>query len=248
MSGEVGIGICTYNRAERLGQVIEGVLSTTSGCKIVVSDDGSTDHTADEVAKFKEVIYVRGSNKGVTYTKNRALFLLQECSFICLLEDDMLAKEPGWVDIYRRAVLASGIHYFCRVQDKEVEETCPSFMEYMQKDHKLTPIYGPSPRGDLVWMTNKVLRDVGGLHRDFLGVGYAHGEHANRVVNANLIGHPLKWVDIQQARDCFTQIGDTEGGRWQEPSKKIKEQIKRNRAVYRRLKASKYQYSPLVLE
>lgn len=246
MDSEIAIGICTYNRCANLGEVIEGVLSTAPGCKIVVSDDGSTDDTYFVVRKFPDVLYIRGENKGVAWCKNRALFLLQDYSFICLLEDDLVPIAKGWTDIYRQAVLVSDIHHFCRVQE-DVPGQYERFDAYMH-ERSLTPIYGEHPRGDLTLISKRVLREVGGLHRDFLGAGFAHGEWANRIQRAGLIGHPQKWVDIKEARDCFKQLGDTEGGRWERPQKEIKQQIKRNRAVYRRLKASKYQYAPLALE
>src|SRR3990167_5112451 len=114
-----GVGICTYNRAGRLGDLIDAVLSTTEGCRVVVADDGSTDETPAVVATFPGVLYLRGPNKGVAWNKNRALYALQECSFVALLEDDLFPVRPGWFDIYETAARFLGVHHFCRVQDKE---------------------------------------------------------------------------------------------------------------------------------
>lgn len=242
---ENGVGICTYNRSGQLGELIESVISTTKDCKIVVADDGSTDDTPYVVAQFKEVLYVRGPNLGVAHTKNRVLYTLQTCRFIAMLEDDLFPTQPGWFERYREAASLSGIHHFCRVQDKEVEEVIPEFTQWMSTEKQLTPIYGPSPRGDLTFITSRVLKTVGGFNPEFVGVGFAHGEWSNRVFNAGLIPHPNKWVDIKEARDLFTQKGDTLGGRWAENQVAMKEQMKKNRAVQRRLKASRYVFSPL---
>lgn len=247
LHSENGVAIVTFNRSQNLGEMIDSVLSTTKDCKVVVADDGSTDDTAFVVSQFKDILYVRGPNRGVAYNKNRALFALQTCRFIAVLEDDLFPQQPGWFERYREASILSGVHHFCRVQDKEIEETIPEFKEWMTSSKNLTPIYGPSPRGDLTFITARVLKDVGGLNPEFIGVGYAHGEWSNRIYNAGLIPHPLKWVDILEARDMFTQKGDTSGGRWMENQSKIKEQIKKNRAVQRRLKASRYIYCPLDL-
>lgn len=243
---ENGVGICTYNRGHQIGDLLEAVLGTTKDAKIVLADDGSTDDTAYVASQFKSVLYMRGPNKGVAYNKNRALFALQTCRFIALLEDDLFPTQPGWFDKYREAAVLSGIHHFCRVQDKEVDEVLPEFKEWMV-EKGLTPIYGPSPRGDFTFLTGKVLKMVGGFHPEFIGVGFAHGEWSNRVWNAGLIPHPSKWVDIKEGRDLFTQRGDTTGGRWAENQQAIKEQMKKNRAVQRRLKASRYLYAPLEL-
>jgi len=244
---ENGIGICTYNRCAQIGELIEATLATTKDCKIVVADDGSTDDTAYVVSQFPSVIYLRGPNLGVAHNKNRALYALQSCRFIAVLEDDLFPTQPGWFEKYREASSLSGIHHFCRVQDKEVEEVIPEFGRWMSEEKKLTPIYGPSPRGDLTFVTTSVLRTVGGFNPEFMGVGFAHGEWSNRVFNAGLIPHPNKWVDIREARDLFVQKGDTTGGRWMENQASIKEQLKKNRAVQRKLKASRYVFCPLEL-
>lgn len=247
MSLSKGVGIVTYNRSKNLGEVIKGVLDTVSDTKIVVADDGSTDDTAYIVSQFKNIIYIKGPNKGVAYNKNRVLFALQNCSFISIIEDDLVAVQPGWFEAYQRAAQYSGIHHFCRVQDKEIPEVIPAFSTDMISQG-FTPIYGESPRGDFTFITKAVINKIGGFNSRFIGVGYAHGEWSNRAYNAGLIPHPLKWVDIKEARDKFIQKGDTEGGRWEVDKKEIKEQIKRNRAIQKELKASRYIYAELDLD
>lgn len=244
---ENGVGICTYNRSAQIGELIEATLATTKDCKVVVADDGSTDDTPYIVSQFKDVLYLRGPNLGVAHNKNRALYALQTCRFIAVLEDDLFPTQPGWFEKYREAASLSGVHHFCRVQDKEVDEVIPEFGQWLSAEKRLTPIYGPSPRGDLTFLTARVLKTVGGFHPEFFGVGFAHGEWSNRVFNAGLIPHPNKWIDIKEARDQFVQKGDTRGGRWAESQTSVKEQLKKNRAVQRRLKASRYVFCPLEL-
>ena len=89
---------------------------------------------------------------------------------------------------------------------------------------------------------------MGAFNPRFRGAGYAHGEFSERVFRAGLIKHPLKWVDIQEARDKFKQVGDTEGGRWKEHKKKIDAQIAANRKIRKELDATDYTYCPLTLE
>lgn len=242
---ERGIGICTYNRSVYLGELIESVLNTTApGTKIVVCDDGSTDETPYVVSQFPNVLYVRGPNRGVGANKNRALWTLQDCAFICILEDDLFPTEEKWFDRYQNIAVVTDIHHFCRVQDNYVDETVPEFTEWM-KSKDYTPIYGPSPRGDFTFITNKVIREVGGINPGFKGAGYAHGEWSGRVIKAGLVPHPLKWIDIKEICESFVQKGDTEGGRWLEDKKKIKQQLKENGALAKRLRRTNYIHCPL---
>ncbi len=242
-----GIAICTYNRGNQLGEIIRAVLDTKPPkCKLVICDDGSTDDTPYAVAEFREVIYIRGPNLGVAANKNRALWALQDCNFIAILEDDLMPIASGWFDLYENAAVLTGINHFCRVQDKEIEESIPEFTEWLGK-HEVTPIYGPSPRGDLTFITSKVVKTVGGFNADFKGAGYAHAEWSERVAAAGLIPHPHKWIDLQESRDKIIQKGDRDGGRWLESKAEIKKQLKANASLLKRLRKNTYTHHPLVM-
>lgn len=240
-----GVAICTYNRGNKIGELIESVKDTVpSDTRVVVCDDGSIDMTSEQVMSRRDIIYVRGPNLGVAANKNRALWTLQDCAYICILEDDLFPTQPGWFEVYQGMIDNTGIHHFCRVQDKLVDETVPEFTEYLD-EFGYTPIYGPSPRGDFTFISNEVIRKVGGFHPDFIGAGYAHGEWSGRVAKAGLIPHPLKWIDIKEVSESFVQKGDTEGGRWLEPKQKIKDQLKANHALAKKLRRAGLTYTPL---
>lgn len=231
-----GIAILSFNRGPNIEELISQVLSTAPvDCSVVVCDDGSTDNTAELVSKFKEVTLVRGPNKGVGANRNRALSSLQHCHFLAMLEDDLIPKEKGWFQHYEEACLGSGIHHFCRVQDKEVPENMPQFTEWMKETKGITPIYSPSPRGDLVFISQRVIREVGAIHPGFKGAGYAHGEWQMRIIKAGLVPHPLRWVDIREARDKFYQKGDREGGRWLASKSKVSKELESNKKLRKEL-------------
>jgi glycosyltransferase involved in cell wall biosynthesis len=251
-----GVAICHFNRLETLEKLIIRVCDTVpNDCKVVVCDDGSDQHivsesqgdiSVGEICRKVGIPLIQGRNLGVSANKNRALWALQDCNFLCILEDDLFPTAPGWMEDYERAACTSGIHHFCRVQDKEIEETIPAFSNFMIEQN-MTPIYGPSPRGDLTFLTSKVLKVVGGFNPNFIGAGYAHGEWTERVVKAGLIPHPLKYVDILEARNKFEQIGDTEGGRWNVDKDLIQAQVRNNRKVLKLLQKTGYIYHPLIL-
>ena len=242
-----GVAICHYNRQNNLEEIISQVKITAPvGARIVVCDDGSTPEgeSVSAIVKRQDVVLVQGPNKGVAACKNRALWALQDCHLLCILEDDLVPKKRGWFEIYEAAVLLSGIHHFCRVQDREEDETVPGFAAYMQ-EASLTPIYGPKPRGDLTFLTSSVMQTVGAFNPLFRGAGYAHGEWSNRVQRAGLINHPLKWVDIKEARDKIEQIGDRVGGRWDSD---VGDQLRRNAYLLKQLQRKEYTYHELVIE
>lgn len=249
MNPKRAVSIVTYNRAPRLREVLTGVIGTIpSGTDVFVIDDGSTDNTENVVAKeFPTVNYYRGPNLGVGANKTRALYMMQNHHFACIIEDDLVPQASGWFEIYETVAAMTDTHHFCRVQDKEVPETSLPFSAYMKESMNLTPIYGPSPRGDLTFITRKVIAEVGAFNPLFEGVGYAHGEWSARVIKAGLVDHPNKWVDIREARDMFKQVGDTEGGRWDEDDAKVQSQIARNKMALKKLAKTDYIYCPLEL-
>ena len=241
-----GIGILHYNRQKYLEEIIEAVKRTApAGTRIVVCDDGSCEGEAvSEIARRQDVLLVQGVNKGVGANKNRALWALQDCHLMVLLEDDLKPIEKGWFEAYEGAAILSGVHHFCRVQDKEVCEEVPAFSAFMA-EAGLTPIYGPSPRGDLTFLTSTVVQTVGAFNPLFRGAGYAHGEWSNRVARAGLINHPTRWIDIKEARDKIVQLGDEEGGRWVTD---VSDQLRRNKQVLKELQRKEYTYHELVFD
>jgi glycosyltransferase involved in cell wall biosynthesis len=232
-----GIAICTYNRADQIDQVIQAVLDTKpENARLIVCDDGSTDDTYYKASRrHPDVTFITGENLGVGANKNRAMYLLRNFDFITILEDDLVPTESGWFEMYEKFALHTNTHHFCRVQDKFVDETVPDFAAWCKDKLQLTPIYGPTPRGDLTFFTNMVIRKVGAFHPDFKGVGHAHGQWSDRVVGASLVHHPNKWIDIKEAADKFIQLGDTSGGRWLRPPKDVKAEIKANAAIRKTL-------------
>lgn len=236
MSFNQGIAVCTYNRADKLGDVLSAIYKTKpADARVVVCDDGSTDSTPDVVKKFPELTYVRGPNRGVGANKNRAIYSLRTCDFVSILEDDLMPLQNEWFEQYREFCIGTNLHHFCRVQDKRIPERVQDFTDYCIKELKLTPIYGPTPRGDFTFISNIVIRKVGAIHPHFVGVGHAHGQWSDRVAASGLLQHPNKWIDIEEASAKFIQIGDREGGRWNEPDENVKAQIQKNSELRKNL-------------
>ncbi len=162
MSTTRAVSIVTYNRGNRIGEIIEGVLSTMpNGTDVFVCDDESAHEHITPILDFPSVTLLTGPNKGVGANKTRALYLMKNHHFSCILEDDLVPTEKNWFETYETAAKLMDIHHFCRVQDKEVPETLPGFTEYMKQTMNATPIYASSPRGDMTFITRRVITTWG---------------------------------------------------------------------------------------
>jgi glycosyltransferase involved in cell wall biosynthesis len=71
----VSVVIPTFNRATLVGYAIESVLGQTyQDFEVIVVDDGSTDHTPEEVARFGDRIrYLHQKNMGVSAARNTGI-------------------------------------------------------------------------------------------------------------------------------------------------------------------------------
>jgi len=247
MEFEKGIAVLTFNRGNQICDIVQAVLDTKpNDARVIVCDDGSTDTTGEQLLRFPEITYIRGKNLGVGANRNRAVYSLRNVDFIAILEDDLVPTEKGWFETYMKFVLHTNIHHLCRVQNKFVDETVPDFTNWVKTNLSLTPIYGPTPRGDLTFISNMVIRHVGAFHPEFVGVGHAHGQWSDRVVAANLVSHPNKWIDIHEVSTTFRQVGDTTGGRWDKNPEEIQKQVNINAALRKRLGVSPIYISPFL--
>ena len=100
-AGRLGIGVATYNRSQAVLRTLDRIREMT-GCphELIVADDGSTDDTLDRLREARAP-FVTGTNMGVAWNKNRALFhlaMVKACDVVIILEDDTRPCERDWQD------------------------------------------------------------------------------------------------------------------------------------------------------
>ena len=95
--------IPAYNGERYIGEAIQSALDqTVSIAEIVVVDDGSTDGTAKEVARFGDaVVYVRQENKGAVAARNHCAKIARGEYFAFLDADDIWEKDKTAVQLER---------------------------------------------------------------------------------------------------------------------------------------------------
>jgi glycosyltransferase involved in cell wall biosynthesis len=93
----VSIIIPTFNGASRIGNCLDALLNQRVGrdAEILVVNDGSTDNTADVVARYSGVRLITQSNAGPAAARNRGA---QEArGMIILFTDDDCVPKPEWL-------------------------------------------------------------------------------------------------------------------------------------------------------
>ena len=141
----VSVIITTYNHGRYIAEAIESALSQTRPpLEIVVIDDGSTDNTAQIVARYPQVRYIRQSNKGLAAARNQGIFHSQGNFLVFLDADDLLyphalARNLHYMDLHPKSAFVSGWHD--RVDEhKKLLETYESAMP--EQGHHLALLRG----------------------------------------------------------------------------------------------------------
>lgn len=197
VAGGLGIGIVTFNRMSRLKSTVEAVARhTVTPYHGMVADDGSSDLTKDWLLGAG-IPFVTGSNRGIAWNKNCALFYLGvvlACEWIILLEDDCSPIVDGW-ELPIIAATARYGHIGCI--DRETD----------MRDLRHVPVATPSHPYVCSEMSaqcngygREALNVVGFMDSRFGRYGHEHVEHTGRLIRAGYGGeinqHGLQWYVI----------------------------------------------------
>lgn len=94
MTSLVTIGIPTYNVGRFIALSIKSVLAQTyTNFELIITDDGSTDNTVDEISKFNDPrikLIVDGKNHGISYRLNQQIDMARGEYFVRMDGDDIM--------------------------------------------------------------------------------------------------------------------------------------------------------------
>ena len=116
----VSLVIPAFNGREMIGRTIESVLAQTwPAVEVIVVDDGSTDGTAEAVARFGDrVRYYRQENSGTAAARNLGLRHAKGEYFAVLDQDDLWVPHklerqmPRFLEDPKIGVVYAGIEFF----------------------------------------------------------------------------------------------------------------------------------------
>lgn len=127
----VSVTIITYNRASSIKECINSILSQNySNLEIIVVDDGSTDHTSSIVKNMTDSrirYYPNDKNRGINFSRNRALELSKGI-YIAVLDSDDYAMEnkiKTQVEYLKRNPEVSLIASYIEIQNEQGQLLAP---------------------------------------------------------------------------------------------------------------------------
>jgi glycosyltransferase involved in cell wall biosynthesis len=175
---KITIAICTYNRAERLRQLITAVRRQECQipCEILVVDNNSTDGTSFALQKLAKMEgaplrFVKEERQGIVNARNRAIEEAMGNEYIAFIDDDEIPRE-GWlkaaVDVLDRenADCVGGeirVNLPCQETPKWLDEDILGFLgevKYAAKSFWITDISTPLWTGNIAYRLSLFTNDL----------------------------------------------------------------------------------------
>lgn len=113
----VSVVMLTYQRADIVPDAIQSILNQTyTDFEFIILNDGSTDDTSKVVKKYKDSrirYYENKTNKGIAYSRNRALSLARG-KYIMIMDDDDISlpdrmqKQVNFLETHPDITVVSG--------------------------------------------------------------------------------------------------------------------------------------------
>ena len=98
----IDIIVLTYNNLQNTSLCIESIFAYTSGFRLIVVDNNSTDGTVEYLKKLDQenlILHFSSKNLGCVIGRNFAYTLSKDAEYICFLDNDQFVTE-GWVESY----------------------------------------------------------------------------------------------------------------------------------------------------
>ena len=157
---KIGIGVTSYNRPKHLDLWVEQILPITpENVKVHIEVDKDTDR------------------RGVAYRKNECLKALKGCDYIFLFDDDCFPIAEGWIDFFINAHKETGQHHFLYLKET-------STIKKINEHNGIAKFNNCG--GTMLFLTKKVIKEVGGFCKDYGIYGYEHAGYSRRIHAAGL--------------------------------------------------------------
>lgn len=147
--------IPTYNRAERLRSLLHCVAEQRGGglARVVVGDDGSSDHTAEVVESFRDrlpIVHAWQEDRGFRAGQARNLGIERAVGDVVIFADDDVLVGPHYVDAHLRGhgarpgelCVVLGPRHRMLAFDREIPR--PEDFEQAERDDRIGDLEGRS--------------------------------------------------------------------------------------------------------
>lgn len=211
----IGIGITTRNRPEFLELTLKHFkefLPKNYEIKFIVVDDKSeVGHHSKNIQisdKYGFELYHTPSRKGIAGAKNICLSYSKDCDYIFLFDDDCFPRKKGWVDLYIDTYKKTGVNhlmYLVELGDLKIIKS----NQYIDEYHNCG--------GVMLFLTQEVIKKVGGYDSRFGIYGYEHAQYSRRIYDAGLQNGNGKYLAPKNCEEYIYSIDLDYGWKKKQP-------------------------------
>lgn len=204
---KIGIGIITCNREKFFKQCIDSIPSIGD---IVVVNDGKPYDNSVYPSKMKDLIQ-HTTNKCVGISKNEALrWLIQnDCTYLFLIEDDMIIKKPEVFEKYIIAGAKSGIfhmNYYNHGNANRKPDGSKNPREIIDYGNEIEIGFFPNCVGALSFYHKGVIKAIGYMDERFIN-SWEHCDHTYRAIVAGLHSPWWWFADLANSEEYIVEQG-----------------------------------------
>jgi glycosyltransferase involved in cell wall biosynthesis len=173
---EIGIAISTRNRQAHLPVCLAHFIAyypNSSNVRIIVCDDNSDVKYAEVNKKTCESwgveYHYHSSRMGVSANKNFGLYMLQDCDFVFLFDDDCFPNDNGWEKCYLNAFHLNHVNHL-------------TYTPWMPKNRiAKNGIYTHEiGMGCCMFFSRKIIEAIGGFDEKYYLFGFEHLAYGRR--------------------------------------------------------------------
>lgn len=183
----LGIAIIAYNRPKAAEICANSIINTIEKEKydysLICCIDQENINGFENIGKLMKL--VPHKNYGVSINKSIAMYYLQNCDHMFLIEEDVYFEKPGWIDLLLNIQEETkiGLMNYC---PREIFNNIK--IDIPEKKYKYgTIIFSPFHIAQIMSITKDTFNEVGILNPKFKGYGYGHCEYTKRCFFANKI-------------------------------------------------------------
>ena len=187
---KIAICITTRNRHSVLDfSLAEWKKYKPKNSKIFIVDDASTIPVKNSNFRFDK-------QQGIAKAKNKCLELSEDFDFVFLADDDIYPKIKGWEKPY----IKSNLNHLALTFEKNHRNQFYSPSVRKEGEWNGFTTY-KAPNGCLLFLTQKAIKNAGGMRPEFSIWGFEHVEYSQRINLLGLTPHP--YIDVPNSLDLF---------------------------------------------